>query len=41
MLDVMFKSSQTLEESYLPKLDAVEDEPIGRIRHPHTLNLGK
>ncbi len=37
----MFLSSRTFGESVCAKLDMVEDESIGCVRHPHTLNLGK
>ncbi len=39
--DVMFTSSQMLKKSVSPKLDAVEYERVGRVRHIHALNLGK
>ncbi len=39
--DAVFSSLRTFEENFTTKLDAVEDECVGRIRHQHTLNLGK
>ncbi len=39
--DVVFTSLRMLEESFLTKKDAMEDEHVGHVCHLHTFNLGK
>ncbi len=41
MFNIVFLSSRMFEESDSIKQNAVEDDCVGRVHHPHTLNLGK